>query len=200
MDVKLHNAYVEVVLDNFLAVVKQNLMFQAQLQVANENVKEVESLRNQLEDLKKRNVELQNFQTELQVANETTKQIEPLKNQLEDFKKRNFELQNKLSEIEKNNIELKKFYDQNITQKDSVEIVKKEKERIQTALNDSLKENKRLKVELESKNSDIESHNKYIEKLESSLPLTKLKKIKSNDLSQTSSPDDTTEVKTGGVF
>ena len=33
MDIKLQNAYVKVVLDNFMEVVKQNLLFQAQLEI-----------------------------------------------------------------------------------------------------------------------------------------------------------------------
>jgi hypothetical protein len=33
MDVRLQNAYVEVLLGNFMEVVKQNLMFQAQIEV-----------------------------------------------------------------------------------------------------------------------------------------------------------------------
>lgn len=165
MDVKLHNAYVEVVLDNFLSVVKQNLMFQAQLQVANDYTKEIETLRNQLEDLKKRNIELQV----------------------------------KLNDTEHSNVNLKKSFDENNLQKDSIENLKKEKERIQSALNDSLKENKKLKSELEEKNSIIESRDKYIENLQSSSS-TRLKKIKSVDISQTSSSDDKIEVKSGGVF
>lgn len=59
MDVKLQNAYTSVLLDNFMSVVKQNIMFQAQLEVLNESVREAEESKRKLKELSDRNVELQ---------------------------------------------------------------------------------------------------------------------------------------------
>ena len=51
MDVKLQNAYVEVLLDNFLSVVKQNIMFQAQLKTLNDSSEELNRTKAALEDV-----------------------------------------------------------------------------------------------------------------------------------------------------
>jgi myosin heavy subunit len=59
MDVKLQNAYVEVLLGNFLEVVKQNIMFQAQIEVANKDNKDVGENQRRLKEISESNIELQ---------------------------------------------------------------------------------------------------------------------------------------------
>ena len=59
MDVKLQNAYVEVLLDNFIAVIKQNIMFQAQLEVLNKTIQEADEIKRKVKELSDRNIELQ---------------------------------------------------------------------------------------------------------------------------------------------
>jgi chromosome segregation ATPase len=166
MDAKLHNAYVEVLLDNFISVIKQNIMFQTQINVVNEKMKETENIKNQLEDLKKRNVDLQL----------------------------------KLDELYKNNNELKSSVDGKQQENNLLENLKREKDRIQSALNDHMREVKVLKSDLEGKNSTLETQNKYIEKLENLFSQSKLKKIKSEDATQSTTPEVSVEVKSGGVF
>jgi hypothetical protein len=51
MDVRLQNAYVEVLLDNFISVIKQNIMFQAQLEVMNKNVNEADETKRKIAEL-----------------------------------------------------------------------------------------------------------------------------------------------------
>jgi len=173
MDAKLHNAYVEVLLDNFISVIKQNLMFQTQINVVNETMKETENIKNQLEDLKKRNVDLQ------------------LK--LDELHKNN-------NELNKNINELKSSVDGKQQENNLLENLKREKDRIQSALNDHMREVKVLKSDLEGKNSTLETQNKYIEKLENLFSQSKLKKIKSEDATQSTTPEVSVEVKSGGVF
>jgi predicted RNase H-like nuclease (RuvC/YqgF family) len=75
MDVKLQNAYVEVVLENFMSVIKQNLMFQTQLQLANDTVNENNTLKTQIQDLSQRNIELQSFVDSLSKNNSELKTV-----------------------------------------------------------------------------------------------------------------------------
>ena len=51
MDVKLQNAYVEVLLGNFMEVVKQNLMFQAQLEVGKQVNIDADGVRRKIQEL-----------------------------------------------------------------------------------------------------------------------------------------------------
>lgn len=111
MDANLHNAYVEVLLDNFMSVIKQNVMFQAQLEVLNKNSGDTEQLKRQLNDVINRNIELQNAVNSLNGENTSLKNSP-----------------------------------------------NKEKDRLQTALNDAMKKNKELKQE----NDKL---NKYIDEL-----------------------------------
>ena len=45
MDVNLQNVYTEVLLDNFIAVIKQNIMFQAQIEVMSKSLTEFDKLK-----------------------------------------------------------------------------------------------------------------------------------------------------------
>lgn len=85
MDVRLQNAYVQVLLDNFMEVVKQNLMLQAQLSVSNTQLKEIEDSKRRIDELSNRNVELQSKISELEsvkAQNTTTANAENRRLQL----------------------------------------------------------------------------------------------------------------------
>jgi chromosome segregation ATPase len=73
MDVRLQNAYVEVLLDNFISVIKQNIMFQAQLEVMNKNVNEADETKRKIAELSERNIELQKIVDSLSGENNTLK-------------------------------------------------------------------------------------------------------------------------------
>ena len=45
MDVNLQNVYTEVLLDNFIAVIKQNIMFQSQIEVMTKSLSEFDKVR-----------------------------------------------------------------------------------------------------------------------------------------------------------
>lgn len=162
MDVKLQNAYVEVLLDNFMAVVKQNIMFQAQLEVMKVNVQEAEETKRKIDELSERNVELQ---------------------------KLNNDLLDKLENATGENQTLKQSVDSKSNQINRFNDLSKEKDRLQVAVNGYMRRVKELEEQLKTSKSDsqdvllklntrLEELNKYIETLELSVPASKLKKIK----------------------
>lgn len=64
MDVKFQNAYVEVLLDNFMSVVKQNIMFQAQLKTSIDSNEELIKTKNALDELSRKYLECEKQITE----------------------------------------------------------------------------------------------------------------------------------------
>jgi DNA repair ATPase RecN len=170
MDVNLQNVYAEVLLDNFISVIKQNIMFQAQLELMTKNASDAEKLKSEIYELKRLNNDLQ--QT---VNNLSGTQVDT----------------------------------------SSFNSIKQEKDRLQSAVNDYMRQIKQLKENLlvtKSESSDvlvknseqIDELNKYIQKLEMVVPANKLKKIKTGDISdfiKTEEPavEDET-IKNGGTF
>ena len=125
MSVEFSNAYQEILLDNLVAIIKQNFVFQTQLKLAEESGKAKN--------------EIQAKYNELIQAYEAVK-------------------------------DLKTKVDVNAS-------AHEDKSRLQSALNDSMKQNTALQKQLEEKNTEIASLNEYIEKLESIATPSKLKKL-----------------------
>ena len=125
MSVEFSNAYQEILLDNLVAIIKQNFVFQTQLKLA--------------EDSGKATTEIQAKYNELIQAYEAVK-------------------------------DLKTKVDVNAS-------AHEDKSRLQSALNDSMKQNTALQKQLEEKNTEIAGLNEYIEKLESIATPSKLKKL-----------------------
>ena len=125
MSVEFSNAYQEILLDNLVAIIKQNFVFQTQLKLA--------------EDTGKATAEIQARYDELIRAHEA----------LKDFK----------------------------AKADVNSSAHEDKSRLQSALNDSMKQNTALQKQLEEKNTEIAGLNEYIEKLESIATPSKLKKL-----------------------
>jgi predicted RNase H-like nuclease (RuvC/YqgF family) len=170
MDVNLQNVYTEVLLDNFVSVIKQNIMFQAQLEVLTKNASDVEKLKSEIYELKRANNDLQQ----------------------------------KVNGLSGSQIDVS-----------SLNTLKQEKDRLQSAVNDYMRQIKKLNenlIKAKSESSDalvknatqVEELNKYIQKLEMVVPASKLKKVKTGDISdfvKIEEPivDDET-VKNGGTF
>lgn len=190
MDVKLQNAYVEVLLDNFMAVVKQNIMFQAQLEVMKSNVSEAEDVKRKIQELSERNVDLQ---------------------------KTNNELNEKLESLTGENTTLKSTVGQKEQQVSNTTNIIREKDRLQSAVNDYMRQVKNLQEEIKSVKSEsqqvlvsnmkrIDELTKYVDKLEMAIPGNKLKKLRSVDVTafqEKEEPEQTVvedNVKTGGTF
>jgi predicted RNase H-like nuclease (RuvC/YqgF family) len=125
MSVEFSNAYQEILLDNLVAIIKQNFVFQTQLKLA--------------ENTGKATAEIQEKYNELLQAYEAVK-------------------------------DLKTKVDVNAS-------AHEDKSRLQSALNDSMKQNTALQKQLEEKNTEIAGLNEYIEKLESIATPSKLKKL-----------------------
>lgn len=155
MDVKLQNAYVEVLLDNFMSVIKQNIMLQAQIKIHDDS-----------------NAELMNF-----------------KNGYEELNKKLKEYEIRLSEIGNINNALTVDNTNKQNQMNGLSSLQSEKDRLQGAVNDYLKQMKQLGIDksvledsLSSLQSELKNKNEYITQLEEIAPVTKLKKIKAPDV------------------
>jgi chromosome segregation ATPase len=223
MDVRLQNAYVEVLLDNFLSVVKQNILFQAQLEVIKSDNNEANEIKRKIQELAGRNEELQKVvSAKDQEIGEKERAINSLKAENSALSnsstvERDKALNNLSSEkdriinsltVERDN--LRNDLNQKDSQITSFGNLNQEKLRLQQAANDYMRQlnevkNELVKVKSESQdvlvrnNTRIDELTKYISRLESIVPATKLKKIKlGEDTVQTETPDD--GVRSGGTF
>jgi predicted RNase H-like nuclease (RuvC/YqgF family) len=173
MDVKLQNAYVEVLLDNFMAVVKQNIMFQAQMEIMKSAVSEADDVKRKILELSDRNVLLQ--QT-------------------------NDQLVNKLESLTGENVNLKTTVGQKDIEVNNTTNIIREKDRLQSAVNTYMKQIKTLEETSVDNIKRIEELTKYIDKLEMVVPVNKLKKLKSVDLTAFGVEEVQDNVKSGGTF
>ena len=161
MDAKFLNTYNEVILDNFNAVLKQNFLFQTQIKVLEEQVKEKSELETKLASLSSENNDIVELRDE----------IDGLKDELDN----------------------KNLAIQNLNNTDS------ERHRLQTAVNNQMKEIEGLKSQVGSlqngKDSEVQSVKNqkdseirllkdkekeqlnYIAQLEEMLPNSKKKKL-----------------------
>ena len=187
MDVRLQNAYVEVLLGNFMEVVKQNLMFQAQIEVNKSSLQEAEDSVRRLKEVSDSNIE---YQSQLVEKDKLINQLTTERNNLKNSSGNNDSL-------------------------------KQEKDRLQSAVNDYMRQLKEtqqevLKVKSESQNVLLQNNNrieeltKYVTRLEAIVPANKLKRVKLGEVVQSDTPEGTVElpslpmsdeeVKSGGTF
>ena len=171
--VQFQNAYVEVLLDNFLSVVKQNVFLQAQQKVSEELVEKSNSISTQANDLAEKNVSLQAEIMSLENRLQSLGDIDEKLSTGERYKQEKDRVQNSLNDfMRKNKI-------------------------LQDELNDSKMSSQKTMQEM----SDNITHlNKYVARLEEQLPASKLKKIRlggavSEELQTTEST-----IKNGGSF
>jgi chromosome segregation ATPase len=168
MDVNLQNVYTEVLLDNFIAVIKQNIMFQSQIEVMTKSLSEFEKNKIKKTEFEQKYNELKQqfdrLSSEFNIAKTTVSQTENLA-------------------ISSNNL-------------------KTDRDRLQSAVNDYMKQVKRLETKIQSVEEEKIELNKYIEKLETNIPVTKLKKLKSIDLTEFQQDEQTINdnTKNGGSF
>jgi seryl-tRNA synthetase len=139
MDVKFLSAYNEVAQDNFIAVVKQNLVFQTQIKVLEDQVKLVGDLQKKIDETS----DLQKEYRKL-IAENTD-----LKNQLNNAN--SIVANNSKSDVEKN--------------------------RIQSALNEKMRELNTLKQSVDGLEKTLKDKIVYIEQLHEMLPNAKRKKL-----------------------
>jgi len=166
MDVKFLSAYNEVAQDNFLAVVKQNLVFQTQIKVLEDQVKVIGDLQKKIEESSGLQIEHRRI-----LAENTD-----LKNQLNNVN--SIVANNSKSDVEKN--------------------------RIQSALNEKMREINTLKQSIDGLEKTLKDKVVYIDQLHEMLPITKRKKLGlSVEEKVEESTDDNSspsEVSSGGSF
>lgn len=190
-NVQFQNAYVEVLLDNFMTVVKQNVYIQAQQKISEQAIEKANEMNIQANNLVEKNLSLQS-------------EVQSLKNQLDGM----LLVQEKA---------------------DSGEMYRKEKDRVQSSLNDFMRKNKILQDEitdiklthnaqvnnmsdtLVQQASQIDLLNSYIGKLEQNVSASKLKKIKfdieikpdvvmNTDVIEIAENTEEEEIRSGGSF
>ena len=122
MDIKLQNAYVKVVLDNFMEVVKQNLLFQAQLEIMKADLVDRETLQRQVQELSEINEQIKSNVT-VQNNNQTQEQ-KRLQTAVNEYMKKNKSLEDELvkvkSELVEKNKYIKKTEKQKVEKKEEV--------------------------------------------------------------------------------
>lgn len=183
MDVRLQNAYVEVLLANFMEVVKQNVMFQAQLEVNKNSLREAEDLIRKLTEVSEANIQ---YQTQLVEKDKVINELSKVKSSFQDseiYKQEKNRLQNTVND----------YMRQLKSAQQEVLAVKSESQNV-----------------LLQNNNRIEELTKYVARLENVVPANKLKKVKLGEVVQTDIQaieeitlpihDDEVLVKTGGTF
>jgi len=185
MDVRLQNAYVEVLLGNFLEVVKQNIMFQAQIEIANKDNKDVGENQRRLKEISDSNFELQKqlLEKDREISRLTTE-----RNDLKNSSNNNNSLAQEKQRLQS--------------------AVNDYMRQLNEAKNEVLRAKSESQDVLLQNNNRIEELTKYVTRLEAAIPANKLKKTKLGENIQ-STPEVTEpeitlpmddSVKNGGTF
>lgn len=188
MSVEFSNAYQEILLDNFNSVIKQNMMFQTQLRIAEETQKNnnIESKINELslkydEKINLLNGEYNVLKSQYDEALKKIADLEPRVNMSQSLHDEKTRIQSALNEeMRKNTVHREEIQQRNV-------IIEEHVKKIAEITN----ELSNLKNELEEMNKKVEELNTTSEKKESTMP--KVKKTNSKN-------DMTSIVADGGSF
>jgi DNA repair exonuclease SbcCD ATPase subunit len=187
MDVRLQNAYVEVLLGNFMEVVKQNLMFQAQIEVNKNSLQEAEDSVRRLKEVSDANI---NYQTQLVEKDKLINQLTTERDNLKSSSGNNDSLKQ-----EKDRLQSAVNYYMRQLKETQQDVLK-----VKSESQDVLLQN----------NNRIEELTKYVTRLEAVVPANKLKRVKLGEVVQPDASEGTVElpslpmsdeeVKSGGTF
>jgi hypothetical protein len=213
MDVRLQNAYVEVLLNNFIEVVKQNLLLQAQHEVNKNGFKEAEYTVEKFKEISDNNIVYQNKLTE---NDNTIKQLNNRVNQLvterDDIKLLSDKNYTDKQEKDRLQSAVNDYMRQLKTAQEDLLLIKNEslsdkleKNKLQTVVNDYMSQLKTAQEELSSfknasqdvllqNNNRIEELTRHIIKLESASSVNKIKKVKPGEISQLNLQEDAVEI------
>lgn len=167
MDVRLQNAYVEVLLGNFMEVVKQNLLFQAQIEVNKNSLHEADDSVRKLKEISDSNIK---YQKESHEKDNRINQLITERNNLKSFSGNNDSLKQEKDRLQN---AVNDYMRQLKATQQEVLLVKSESQNV-----------------LLQSNNRIEELTKYIEKLEILIPSNKLKKVR---LGETTQPETSIE-------
>jgi len=177
MSVEFSNAYQEILLDNFNSVIKQNMLFQTQLKIAEEAQKNNKSD----EKINLLSGEYNVLKSQYDEALKRIAELEPRVNMSQSLHDEKTRIQSALNEeMRKNSVHREEIQQKNVTIEEHVKKIAE----ITNELSD-------LKKELEKVNKDVEELNTISEKKESTMP--KVKKTNSKN-------DMTSIVADGGSF
>jgi predicted nucleic acid-binding Zn-ribbon protein len=137
------------------------------------------------------------IQAQIKIHEDSTTELVNTKKAFDELTKKISECEAKVSEASKVNNSLIADNSNKQNQVNNLNALQNEKDRLQGAVNDYMKQMKQLnddksKLEniLNSLKSDLDNKNKYITQLEEIAPVTKLKKIKAPDV----------QINSGGTF
>jgi len=201
MDAEFVNTYTEVVVENFDAVLKQNLMLQTQLKLLGKKNQTNDEQKVRLEASERENLELKQKISKFESDLTSLKSLEKTASEVDVYKK---EINDLRAAIVKYDGELKTALVHK-SRADNFESVAKEKDRIQQALNDKMSIIVNLQNELKVKNEEIASLKESSKKIEE-VPLvakkevsTKAKNGKSAAI-EVPTPPKSVKVQSGGFF
>lgn len=164
MSVEFSNVYQEILIDNLMAIIKQNFVFQTQLKLAEkvgkekeELIKKVQELNFECEELKSKAKEVEVYKTKAESNSSAHEEKSRIQTALNEEMKKTSALKNDL---------------QNVTKE--IDSLKKQ------IINTQNSKNKELSDLENKKNKEIEELKFKIEKLEDSISPAKLKKLNSD--------------------
>lgn len=198
MDVEFVNSYTEVVVENFDAVIKQNLMLQTQLKVAAKQKVKLDAFEKENSELKEQLLKYSSDLTSLQSLEKTASENEVYKREIAELRSAIVKYDNDLKEA--------LSYKNKVVETDSI---LNEKNRIQQALNTTMSTVASLENQLKQKDTEIQSLKDSLKKLEDVPVVQAVKEVKEkktvtkskNGTSATvDTPPKSVKVQSGGFF
>jgi len=184
MSVEFSNAYQEILLDNFNSVIKQNMLFQTQLKIAEEAQKNNKSE----EKINLLNGEYNVLKSQYDEALKKIAELEPRVNMSQSLHDEKTRIQSALNEeMRKNTVHREEIHQRNVTIEELNKKITEQSATIET----QSKKIADCENELVTKNKEIEELNTILEKKEPTMP--KVKKTNSKN-------DMTSIVADGGSF
>lgn len=198
MDVDFVNSYTEVVVENFDAVIKQNLMLQTQLKVSAKQKVKLDSLEKENFEIREKLLKYESDLTSLPKLEKTASEVEIYKKEIADLRAAIVKYDNDLKDA--------LSYKSRVVETDSL---LNEKNRIQQALNDTMATVSNLDNQLKQKDIEIQSLKDALKKLEDVPVVEAVKeakdkktvtKPKNGTSAAVETPPKSVKVQSGGFF
>lgn len=202
MDAEFVNTYTEVVVENFDAVLKQNLMLQTQLKVLGKKNQNVDELRVRSESVQRENNELKEKLSKFESDLTNYKSLEKTVSEIDVYKKEIVDLRAAIVKYD-NELKVASSFKEKAQQFENVVL---EKDRIQKALNDTMQQISNLKNDCNLRDEEIANLKDAIKKLEDVPSIVETVKDKKTDKTKNGksatieTPPKSVKVQSGGFF
>lgn len=206
MDAEFVNTYTEVVVENFDAVLKQNLMLQTQLKMLGKKNQNVDELRVRSESVQKENNELKETLSKLESDLTNYKSLEKTASEIDVYKKEIIDLRAAIVKYDNDLKNAVVFKDK----ANQLETIALEKDRVQQALNESMQVVSSLQNDCKVKEDEIANLKSIIKKLEEVPKVVEVVKeskdkkttlkTKNGTSATVETPPKSVKVQTGGFF